>query len=398
MSQRPIARSPELKRLRDEGLDLRIVNGYLTVRQVPYVTSARQVARGTIVISLGDVADDMAKMPRDHTVLFDGAYPCHADGRPIERINAGEPNTVIGEGVVGRYCFSAKPKPLDHYDGFYHQVTSYIAILGGPALAIDPDATAAVFPVVAGDEEEADDVFEYADTASSRADIVALSQRLALPRVAIVGLGGSGGYVLDLVAKTPVKEINTFDGDRLYQHNAFRSPGAASRAQLAESPMKVDYYAGIYRNMRRGIVPHPYFITPDTVDELAGMDFVFLCMEGESKRAIIVRLEQLGVSFIDVGMGVYMTSAGNLGGIVRATLSTPTMRKHVHENDRIGFNAANDRNEYDRNIQIADLNMANAAMAVMRWKKLFGFYADLQGEHHTTLQIVTNELSNEDAA
>jgi hypothetical protein len=398
MSQRPIARSPDLKRLRDEGLDLRVINGYLTVRQVPYVTSKREVARGTIIISLGDTADDVAKMPRDHTILFDGEYPCHANGRRIERMNAGGPNTEIGEGVVGRHYFSAKPKPLDHYDGFYHQVTSYIAILGGPAAAIDPKATAAVFPLVSGDDVGAEEVFEYVDTASSRADIVALSQKLALPRVGIVGLGGTGGYVLDLVAKTPVREIHTFDGDRMYQHNAFRAPGAASRAQLAEAPYKVDYYHGIYRNMRRGIVPHAYFITPETVDELAGMDFVFLCMEGEGKRAVVARLEELGVSFIDVGMGVYMTANGSLGGVVRATLSTPAMRQHVHEHDRIGFNAANDRNEYDRNIQIADLNMANAFMAVMRWKKLFGFYADLQHEHHTTLQIVTNELSNEDAA
>lgn len=397
MSQRPIARSPELKRLRDEGYDLRVINGYLTIRQIPYVTPSRQVTRGTIIISLGDVSDDVVKQPRDHTIMFDGQYPCHADGHPIERMRAGEPNTAIGEGVIGRHYFSAKPKPLDRYDGFYHQITSYIAILGGPVAKLDTQATAVVYPVVAADEAE-QGVFEYVDTASSRADIVALSSRLALPRIAIVGLGGTGGYVLDLVCKTPVEEIHTFDGDRLYQHNAFRAPGAASRDQLAMAPMKVDYFAGIYSNMRRGIVAHPYFITPETVDELAKMDFVFLCMEGEGKRAIVGRLEELGVSFIDVGMGVYMTPSGNLGGIVRTTLSTPVMRTHVHEKDRIGFNAANDHNEYDKNIQIADLNMANAAMAVMRWKRLFGFYADLQSEHHATLQIVTNELSNEDVA
>ena len=30
--------------------------------------------------------------------------------------------------------------------------------------------------------------------------------------------------------------------------------------------------------------------------------------------------------------------------------------------------------DYNRNIQIADLNALNAAFAVIKWKKLFGFY------------------------
>jgi hypothetical protein len=52
--------------------------------------------------------------------------------------------------------------------------------------------------------------------------------------------------------------------------------------------------------------------------------------------------------------------------------------------------------DYDRNIQIADLNALNAALAVIKWKKMFGFYRDLEREHFTAYAIDTNTLINED--
>ncbi len=55
-----------------------------------------------------------------------------------------------------------------------------------------------------------------------------------------------------------------------------------------------------------------------------------------------------------------------------------------------------DDNEYATNIQIADLNVLNAVLAVIKWKKLSGFYQDLKQEYHTTYTINTGQLINED--
>jgi len=52
---------------------------------------------------------------------------------------------------------------------------------------------------------------------------------------------------------------------------------------------------------------------------------------------------------------------------------------------------------HSSNIQIADLNALNAALAVIKWKKLMGFYQDLDFEHHCTYTIGGNMLRNEDA-
>ena len=52
---------------------------------------------------------------------------------------------------------------------------------------------------------------------------------------------------------------------------------------------------------------------------------------------------------------------------------------------------------YSRNVQVADLNALNATLAVIRWKKLCGFYADFDQERHSVYTIDGNHLLNEDA-
>ena len=42
------------------------------------------------------------------------------------------------------------------------------------------------------------------------------------------------------------------------------------------------------------------------------------------------------------------------------------------------------------------MNAFNAALAVIKWKKIFGFYRDLKGEHHSQFSIDTNLLVNEE--
>ncbi|HEY8948349.1 MAG TPA: ThiF family adenylyltransferase [Rhizomicrobium sp.] len=394
MSLPLIARSPDLKRLRDEGYDVQLVQGYLLVRDVPYLNNKREIKRGTLIAAL-TMANNVALQPADHVALFAGEYPCHVDGNPIERIRNSVNNTDVGAGVISTFSFSAKPKPAGNYANFYDKMSTYADILSGPAQAIDPSITAKTFPVVR--EDVIDDVFKYVDTASSRADITAIGAKIALRKIAVIGLGGTGSYVLDLVAKTPVREIHLFDGDAFLQHNAFRAPGAASGDELAEKLPKVEYFARIYGKMRNGIVAHPYYASPENLAALADVDFVFLCMEGGGKRAIVQKLEEMGRPFIDVGMGVYVANEA-LGGVMRTTTSVEGGRSHVWDKQRIPFSQGDGRNEYDKNIQIADLNALNAAFAVIKWKKLFGFYVDQEKELYSTYTIGGNDVDNQDAA
>lgn len=393
MSLQLINHSPDLRRLRDEGYDIEIKGGHLLVKDVPYVNSNREIKRG-IVVSTLTLAGDVTTKPDNHVAYFSGDYPCHQDGTEIAQIRNASAKRDLGNDLVIDHTFSAKPMPSGSYNDYYAKMTNYVAILSGPAKAIDPNITAKTFPIVEADNQES--VFTYIDTASSRAEINMVTRKLEIGKIAIVGLGGTGSYVLDLAAKTPVKEIHLFDGDKFSQHNAFRSPGAPSVEELREKPLKVTYLKNKYSKMHRGIVAHETYVHRENVEQLREMDFVFLCLDrGGMKQLIVEKLEEFSIPFIDVGMGLFLQDE-SLGGVIRITSSTPNQREHVWTNKRIPFSDGDGHNEYDRNIQIADLNALNAALAVIKWKKLFGFYLDFDHEYYSAYTIDGNALINED--
>lgn len=349
---------------------------------------------GMLVMPL-TLAGDTAQPPTDHTASFVGQVPCDAGGKPLDKIINNTDPRDLGGGLTACCYFSAKPHTSTQaYVDYYDKVTTYVALITGPAQFLQPDVTARRHRPVAAEPD--DGPFNYVDTATSRAGTDAINDRVRGDHIGIVGLGGTGQYILDLTTKTPVAEIHTFDGDRFLTHNAFRGPGAPTVDQLDAAPYKVDHFAEIYGNMHRGIVPHASHVDETNVDVLRGLDFVFVSIDdGEAKKVIIDALELLGIPFIDVGMGVDEID-GKLTGVLRTTTSTPARRNHVA--GRISFAGADGDDEYRANIQIAELNALNAALAVVRWKKLRGIYADLEREHHSCYAIDGNHIVNDERA
>jgi hypothetical protein len=394
MSKQLISRSADLQRLRDEGYDVDVRSSSLLVKGVPYVTADRVVAYGILVSELS-TSGNTTTTPATHEIFFVGSIPCDHNGNELTKILNQRGQFPMASDLVASCSFSSKPRGSNGYPDYYEKVTSYAAILEGYAHAIDPTATARRYPPVPADEDES--VFRYLDSATSRARIGAVTQKLELAKVVIIGLGGTGSYILDLVAKTPVQEIHLYDRDTLYTHNAFRAPGAASLEELEARPKKVDYYQAKYGRMYRRIIPHTTYVDETNIEDLRDAAFVFLAIDGgPTKRFIIGKLEEFGVPFIDTGMGIYQVGT-SLGGIVRTTISADGHRRHIWDNNLISFADA-EADEYEQNIQIADLNMLNAALAVIRWKKLFGFYSDLEREFSSMYTIDGNHLLNEDQA
>jgi hypothetical protein len=386
MSQKLISLSPDLKQLQDEGYAIEVKGGLLLIHNIPYVNSKREVVFGTLVSLIDSIAGDRTAKPQNHLAYFIGEHPCDKDGNPIEGIRHGSALT-LAEGVVVNHSFSNKPP--DGYVDYYQKVTTYIQIIQAHAQSIDRSSNARTYwPIETSDFEN---IFQYLDTNSSRARIGPISARLQHLKIAIVGLGGTGSYVLDFVSKTPVKEVHLFDGDDFLSHNAFRTPGAASLDSLRGMPKKVDYLHSTYSLMHKGIVPHDFYLIEEALGSLHGMDFVFMCIDdGESKRPIINELSRLSIPFIDVGIDVKVVDDSLMGS---ARITTVTPEKNEHISARISF--ANERNnDYQTNIQIAELNALNAALAVIKWKKLFGFYHDQEKEHNTLYDLNVNKLFN----
>jgi len=239
-------------------------------------------------------------------------------------------------------------------------------------------------------------IFNYPDANSNRAGISDLNIKFEGQKIAIIGVGGTGSYILDLIAKTHVAEIHIYDGDVFQVHNAFRAPGACSAETFPTDDSKlykVDYFTEIYSRLRYGIVPHAMYVTDKNIVNFSAYDFVFISVDSNKARFDITNaLVGLKVPFIDVGMGVNRVD-DKLLGTIRVTAATS--ENHVHLVHRIGSDEVAE-NEYATNIQIVELNCFNATLAVIRWKKMVGFYQDLKSEYNSLFFLNTGKLLNED--
>lgn len=394
MSIQLVNRNPDLKRLQDEGFEIEVRGGHLIAHHIPYVNSSCEIKIGKLISTL-ELNNDVVLRPNTHQIYFMGEHPCNNDGGIITEISHSAPNQQLFEGIILNQYFSNKPLNNQgvhrDYENYYEKFTHYIRLITAPAKSIAPTVTANTFKVIECSEDES--VFHYLDSNSSRANINFINEKFKRQRIGIIGLGGTGSYILDLVAKTHVEEISLFDNDEFLMHNAFRAPGAATIETLNARQKKVNYFASIYSNMRRGIIPHAEKITEQNVELLKGLSFVFVCVDRNTARGLVIsNLLSFGIPFIDVGLGVEIKN-NSLCAILRATVGTTA--KHDHINERIGT-VDTDDNDYSSNIQIADLNMMNASMAVLKWKRLFGFYTDLKEEHNITYDVNTGQLFNDD--
>ncbi|WP_273735407.1 ThiF family adenylyltransferase [Mycolicibacterium septicum] len=384
---RLVRSSNDLAHLVRDGFAVRIVNGFLVVDDIPFVDAAAQVQRGSLLCPL-DLSGTTTTAPSSHVMCFVGGVPHDKNGQAIDGlVNDAVEKWCATPELTATCGFSQKP--TGGYRDFYEKVTYYAAMIIGPAQALDPDATPYTYRPIETDED--DGVFLYADTFSSRAGITELNNLLALEKVVIIGLGGTGAHILDALAKTPVLTIHLYDGDYFRTHNAFRAPGAASLEDLAAGMQKVDYYTMTYSAMRRAIIPHPVYVTAENVNELLDANFVFLAMDtGPDKRIIVETLIANGIPFIDTGVGL-SKDHGGVNGQLRITTSTAGRSDHIASDGLISYFVGEDA-EYDTNLQVDELNALTANIAIIRYKKLLGFYADVEDERHTVYVVDSGEL------
>ena len=144
--------------------------------------------------------------------------------------------------------------------------------------------------------------------------------------------------------------------------------------------------------MHMGIIPHAYHVVASNLEELRNMSCVFVAIDDSDARGVILNgLAAMGVTFIDVGMDME-TEKGTtkIGGTCRVTVGQPG------QYDRVADFAPMKKIEGPdiyRNIQVADMNMLNAAHAVIKWKKLREFYVDDGREMNLLYTLDVNGIS-----
>lgn len=394
MSTKPTVHNPSVLRLIAEGYEVELVNQHLLVHSIPYLNSQLEVKLGILACPFTEVGNQDTR-PQDHTMWLQAETPCMSNGKPMSQVINNSVSKELFKGFVANHYLSNKANGQP-FNNFYDKVHHYHTLFVSQARSKKPNADGRTG--VIHRERDQSSMFQYPDTASSRVGITALSQKFEGDNIAIIGVGGTGSYILDMLAKTPVKEIHLFDGDDLEPHNAFRAPGAVDFEDLELKPKKVDYFRCQYSQMHKGIIAHSVYVRTDNLTDLDKCNFVFLSLDsGSARREITTYLIDKGIPFIDVGLGIEQVERENgevsLHGSCRVTLVTA--EKHDHVDKHLMFvDDAPELAIYKSNIQVADMNAMNAMMAVSRWKQYKAFYHDDTDQaHNLTYTIAFQSIS-----
>lgn len=377
----------DIKQLVDRGYALAVDSNYLVVRDVPYLNERGELQWGAIVTKLVFPVDKVRVIQEDHQILFAGSHPHSLDGTPIQNLGGGASQLALTDAckdVVVQRSFSNKPTETGKFSNFFEKIESYVAQISGPAMqryGVTPYTFRAV-------EEEgvtqSSLIFKVRDTLTSRAEISDLAAKFVDDDVAVIGLGGTGAYLLDFLVKSQVPSIRGFDPDLFYVHNAFRSPGAIHDREFGGP--KADIYTSRYESFRNGLKIKRKFIDESSSDDLTGVTFAFVCVDkGSSRAGIFALLLSMQIPFIDVGMGL-SRQGGPLAGMLRATYYSKQGGEDVRRM-KLADESDDPDDVYRTNIQIGELNSLNACLAVIKFKQLRGFYVDAGSPFHLLFDI-----------
>jgi hypothetical protein len=388
-----VSRNPDLRRLVERGYAVAFDDApFLIVRDIPYLTASGELAWGAIVTKLVFVTEDQVQQD-DHQIFFAGGHPHGLDGKPIGNLGGGAATLALSKAssdVVVQRSFSNKPRDTGVFADFFEKIESYVAIISGPAIAAHG---ANLYTFRIRDDAASNSVFKIQDTLTSRAEIVDLAAKFEDEVLAIVGLGGTGAYLLDMAVRTPVKEVRGYDADDFHVHNAFRAPGRLDPATELGQP-KVAVHAARYENFRHGLRLERKYIDLDSGPELEGATFAFVCVDkGSARAAIWDLLIPLNIPFIDVGLGLRRRGDG-LGGMVRLTYVAAGDPRGLRQK---GYAEMADGGDdlYRTNIQIGELNALNACLALIRYKQLRGFYGQTIAYDHLLMDITDLKTAGE---
>jgi hypothetical protein len=375
------SRNPFIDKIVNQGYDVGFINAHLVIFGLPYLNSSGELKYLDMICPLDLREEYLIDRPSNHKVYFAGEIPCNIDGQKISAGTAEEVRTVSDQ-IVGNRMLSSKPDGMRPYDSIEEKINQYLALISSPAVHKYPDVTprralkkhleAELSPLI------------FPDALSAHEGVVELSHKLRGHKVAIIGCGGTGAYVLDFVAKTHLEEIHLFDDDIVHVHTLFRLPGVYGEKHLGMP--KVEVLAEAYGHFHLGIKPHVERVDQNNIACLAGFHFVFVCVDdGPSRQMIAQACHSASVPFVDVGMGLNK-GANGLYGFVRTAGGEPGDFDKLNGTQYLPAQNAHDR-EYRNQPQIAELNALNAAMAVIRFKQHMRFFDRLTDSYAVVFDV-----------
>jgi len=359
------------------GFDVKVESGVISVIRVPCLLANEVVDYCSIEKSF----DPTNMKPNDkigsavHAVKIktnvehDGRV-YHADGSPIESYIDGDGKTWSNISIKkgSQDCPEEDESARDLIHRYAKQIVGAVSAAGYS----EPASLSIKHP------------FNIPNTFESRAAIGPVQDRVRDQRIAIIGLGGTGSYILDIIAKTPVSEIHLLDFDDINWHNLMRAPGAPTTEEIKsfkkEFPSKINYHYSKYSSLRKGIQKHTIRVDDSpTFSKLLSdhkISYAFVCIDqlanSDSPRQDVVycTLSAAGIPFIDSGISITLDNQTIGGAVTISSYKGGSMEWKNIPNARVEGNIPG-----YRNVQLPEVNALAASLAVMEWRRCTGQYA-----------------------
>lgn len=361
-------------RLLEDGYESAPRDGYFIVPGIRYRNTQMMLSTGDLITEI-----DAAGQPVGHVVYLAG----EDEPAAIEKVSVVTDQRLFGS-ISAKYRLSSKPD--SGYPGLYEKMIHYISLITRVWNEEIEQAT------TENTVEILKERLAYHRSLETSAGTEKFTQLLKDLRIGIVGIGGTGSYVLDFIAKLPVKEILICDDDVFFEKNAFRSPGAAPFGEIKKEQIKVEYFAKMYSDVHKKIQVIAEKIHDGNLHHLAGLNYVFVCIDNEvGRKPILEYLAKENIPFVDVGMAL-SESNGRVYGSLRVT--SPSFLSEIEQAQSQGDEGKVSENIYSRTLMFSELNALNAALAVIRWKKDFGIYVDHDNEYLSQYSIGDNYICN----
>jgi len=186
-------------------------------------------------------------------------------------------------------------------------------------------------------------------------------------RVAVVGLGGVGAWIADLLAKADVAEVHGWDADIIEAKNIIRMPGAVNSDWIGKP--KAEWFEETYRHIHRQVHAHAKYVDVQTAEEMcSNATFGFVAVDNDEGREIAcAAMAEAGIPFIDVGVSLSRKD-GQVSASIRVTTAWPhddAWRKAIPKVDNAG------QETYGK-LELPDIAAVAAGLAVQSWRKVRG--------------------------
>ena len=386
MSPTPTNHETELAEVLQAGFDCCVEDDILTVGPIPYRLSDGGIGHGSLICHLNRNGEDIAP-PSDHTAAWIGDEVPHLQaGGPMDRLIIDQSRNSWSNGATS-VCIMSRRRP-EPYPNYGQKMLTYARLIAREAVTAWRESSPGVV--------EVKDVSQLVDheTGLNRARVGHFNALLARENVAVIGAGGTGAHIVDLVSKTNVRQVDIYDPDYVSTHTQLRWPGIVERRVVEEKMNKAEYLAALYaRRTNRNIQGHPFAIGKDNLTYLNGKTMIFVAIDkGPARREILVGLADMGLNFIDCGIDLQ----GNDGPLT-ASLRIIRCQAEQSAEKRLELamlapgdaNAADD-DLYAQNIQTGEMNSLNAALAVIAWKQGIEFYRDAYGYRRSRMHMSSN--------